>query len=156
MLMKKKKIVSVALLVAAVIYTIIAFTKMSAGEASNPKGGFLPRIVGLLMVGMCILDFILITRENDPDDQGFNLKELRLFGLIIASFAGYVAALWALGYLIASTLFMYVMMMITQVETVRKKLILSLGITVMFFVIFQVILGVGLPKGRLWEMILGR
>lgn len=149
----KKKIVSGCLLMLAVIYTVIAFVKLPAGTASNPKGGFLPRLVGCLMVFVSALNLFFELRKENGDDMGFELSELKVFGLIIASFAGYVFLLWSIGYIAASIIFMFVMMTITKVKPLLKKIIISVCVTMAFFVIFQVILGVGLPVGKLWQVV---
>ena len=150
----KKKIVSGTLLIIALIYTFLAFSGMPTGEAANPKGGFLPRCIGLLSIAMCILDLYFEFRHPDNEDNGFEKSDLIVFVRIILVFAGYVFFLWIIGYLIASTAFLFILFTITDVRPILKKIILSVVVTMVFFTIFQIILNVGLPEGLVWEALI--
>ncbi len=152
--MKKKIIVSGTLLILALIYTFLAFVRMPAGEAANPKGGFLPRCIGLLAIAMCILDLLFEIRHPDKEDNGFDIRELFVFAKIILVFAGYVFLLYLLGYIIASIVFLFVLFTVTDVKPFIKKFILSIAVTAVFFIIFQIILNVGLPEGIVLEALL--
>ncbi len=123
--------------------------KMALFVEFAPGYGFLPFWLGVLMAFLSILLFVDARRRAPQDDspQPFPKKSALVPILIALSAVGFYAVfLEILGYIITTLVAVYLLLGVLEKEDWRRTLIISVLITGGLYMLFQVWLGVGLPK----------
>ena len=147
---------AVELGVAAVIFlfgALVAFDSWSLGARwgeDGPQAGYFPFYVGLLVClsGAMILGAAL--RNRALASESFVARdELKMILVVLVPTVVYVALIAWLGFYVASTLFIaYFMWRIGKYSWIKTVLV-SIGVSVFFFLIFEIWFAVPLPKGPL-------
>ena len=146
LLKKHNKIIAVCLVLFGVLY-LYAGRSLSFGAWSSPQTGFMPKVSG---VGMVILALInLITEMRQEDEVPEDLRQMNWWKafLYIATCAVYVGMLQiGFGYVIATPICLFAMIKFTGIKSWRVPILTSLIVTLFFYGIFNVIMGVYLPR----------
>jgi putative tricarboxylic transport membrane protein len=127
---------------------IIGFSSIiEVGSFENPAPGLFPLLSG---IGLVVLSLILLIQSvKIPETDIFNLcKEgyFRVFGLPIAMIV-YAIVVDFLGFIIATTLLLFYFMKLVSKYSLQRSFAYALLISVTSYVIFNILLEVGLPSG---------
>lgn len=146
------KLVEVA--VAAVILALGALViwdsrRLGASWASDgPQAGYFPFYIGVLLVLASLINLVKALR--DPFIRTFlTAGQGKQVLLILIPLIGYVALIQWLGIYVASTLYIAVFMLWLGKYGIVKALLVSFGVSVAFFLMFEVWFKVPLIKGPL-------
>lgn len=135
-------------------YVIMASMQMPLRQITGrtsfaPSTGFLPMWLGVLMAILSILLIVNATlRKGDSTREAAfpRGKALAAVVLFLAGLAAYIALLEVLGYLSATVLLTAFLLHFVMQAGWKRTLLVSVGASIVLFVIFQVLLRVELPK----------
>ena len=141
-----EKYLSGFFLLLSVSYLFFA-SDISFGMLAKPKAGFLPNIIGVLAVILSAINFYQTIRKDiEPNSENsmdkFTAKNI---GLVIVGMFVYIIALGYVGYIIATTLFLFYLLKVTRLKGVVKPAFISLSVVGAFYFCFVVLLEVPLP-----------
>lgn len=147
-----RKVFLVVMLVAAVVYTVLAL-RYPLGELVDPGLGFLPTIVG---VALCVATLKALlsnsqgSSELDEDEPGgsddYESSPLYV-GAFVAALVVYVLLLGTFGQMIASIAVVLASLILYRARPWWQMVIFAVGMTAASYVVFDLLLGVPLPKG---------
>lgn len=148
------------LTVLAGAYTMMAFAMEMRSEGGQIGPGFFPRIVGLAM--LLGLSFAIVRavrggqtsaeapvdEEGQPEDVGGDGgTDPRAVLAAVACMALFYFVFEPLGALLASVLFLAGMLTFVNRGHHRANAVLGVGVPLGLYLMFEVLLGVGLPEG---------
>ncbi len=149
------------LAVAALIFLLGALViydswRLGARWAEDgPQTGYFPFYVGLLICGSSIATFVRGLYDVKAARRPFvTLGQLRMVLFMLVPTVVYVALIRYLGLYVASTLFIALFMVWLGKYGWFKTALVSVGVSVVSFLLFEVWFRVPLPKGPL-ETLLG-
>lgn len=90
----------------------------------------------------------LVAHEGMPDDETKPALARRSFA-ILAALASYVPGLGALGYTLATPLLVATLLWLLEVRAPLRIVAISIGFTVVTYVLVAVVFGINLPAGPL-------
>lgn len=143
-------IINAIMVIISTVYLIGSFN-FAFGSVYLPKLGFMPRIIGVLAV--LISGFILIEsiRKYRLGNQDTSFKVLtgsyKKLVVIIGAIILFVTLFRPLGYAVSSFIFLMLMMTLTKVGKNWKKILLSVLLSVVPYLMFKILLQVNLPQG---------
>ncbi|HLO12920.1 MAG TPA: tripartite tricarboxylate transporter TctB family protein [Pseudoneobacillus sp.] len=144
--------ISIMLIVVAVLTINVAATFPSL-EGTDVGAAYFPKMLSFILIGLSILLFIQSLREpkseqSDSSSQTNNWKKtfLGIVGTIVYTFIFHY-----IGFYIATILFLFAMMWMLGFKKIVVSIILSIGITLFIYVVFEMLLQVPIPKGVLFE-----
>jgi putative tricarboxylic transport membrane protein len=137
-----------AILCLAVFYTYWAFADLSFLSSTGRLGpGFFPRIVGLLLIGACILTLAGDLKARH-DDGG--LSSFWRITMVVAALSGaFVLLLEILGGPLAMVLYMLATLMVLNRGRTIQNVAISLGLPLALFLLFDRWLNASLPTDSL-------
>jgi putative tricarboxylic transport membrane protein len=146
---------SIICMILGIIFSIGAL-KYGLGHAGFPGSGFLPFIMGIVLICLSFVLFIsaikkgksLLTETENFFPEKDSLKKT-LLALIALSVYGIV--LEYLGYLPTSILFMVVILRFVELQRWRRVFIASFLTGILSYVLFDRLLQSQLPRG-IWGM----
>jgi putative tricarboxylic transport membrane protein len=115
----------------------------------GPQPGYFPFYVGLLI---CISALVIIVqglRNRDSKTAFVTRDQLKLILVVLLPTAVYVAFVGSLGFYVASTLYIAFFMWWLGKYSWLKIVPVSVGVSVTFFLVFEIWFRVPLPKGPL-------
>jgi putative tricarboxylic transport membrane protein len=118
----------------------------------GPGAGFLPLWLGVLMAVLCVLLIIQASRRPVLDATRPlvpNPRVLVAVGAAAGGLAAYILLLERLGFLLATALLSAFLLGVVERERWPVTVLVAALNSIALYVIFQVLLGVNLPKGRL-------
>lgn len=120
---------------------------MSFGTFAKPKSGFMPIIVGVLAVVLSAVNFYqTMKKKTQTDGEGsVDAYTFRNLAVVLAGTAVFIFLLDAVGYLIASVLYLFFLMKVTRTKGWVKPGVISLGVALGLYFCFGTLLGVALP-----------
>ena len=121
----------------------------------GPQAGYFPFYVGLLVCVSALVNFViaLLNRKN-PEREFVQLDKLKLVLAVLVPAMIYVALISWIGIYVASVIFIAFFMRWLGKYAWWKVAVVSVGVMVAFFLIFEVWFLVPLPKGPV-ENLLG-
>lgn len=137
--------VFIALTILFAVITL-SFPEEEAGPAALPHLW----ILVLSVLSVSILLQILITK-SDPDPKSGRLDILLAF---IASTVAYLLVMQVLGYYLTTFVFLVVIMYLLSYRKYAIMLAIASGWLLFAYVVFQRMLYIPLPQGKLFEMLL--
>lgn len=124
---------------------------VAAGRTNfAPVPGFLPMWAGIILAIFAIMLIVSAARRAaDPANAGVLSAGWAFAGvaLLVASVAAYILVLEVLGYVLATFLLNAFLLRVVMRAGWRPSLVVALFASVSLYGVFQVMLGVGLPKG---------
>jgi hypothetical protein len=120
----------------------------------GPQSGYFPFYVGLLVCISAAINLVVALAKVGRDKVFVELGALKLVLTVLVPAVIYVALITWLGIYVASTLFVAFFMRWLGKYAWWKVLAVSIGNSVVFFLIFEIWFKVPLPKGPL-ETLLG-
>jgi hypothetical protein len=152
-MMSRRIIDILSALVTLIIGVVMVYStkNMSAVIPNDVGPGFLPKVIGICLIGLAVLKLIFSIKDNNHENIGG--MQLMGRGLITILVTGvYVSVFRNLGFIISSTLYLMVQIFILkQDEKVSKKTVLAVSIIspVVIYFIFVKLLNLMLPAGVL-------
>ncbi|MBV9191747.1 MAG: tripartite tricarboxylate transporter TctB family protein [Betaproteobacteria bacterium] len=152
---------SAELVVAALFFlagAIVVYDSVRLGARwaeDGPQAGYFPFYVGLLVCVSALVNFViaLLNRKN-PEREFVQLDKLKLVLAVLVPAMIYVALISWIGIYVASVIFIAFFMRWLGKYAWWKVAVVSVGVMVAFFLIFEVWFLVPLPKGPV-ENLLG-
>mgnify|MGYP000114954749 CR=1 FL=1 len=130
-------------------YITYGALKMPLFDKYGPSAGLFPLIVGISLAILASSLFLEAVNPRlvdgpSPFPQG---KEMIAPPLVIISLIGYTLVISHLGYLLTTFIFVIFLMGVVQRNKFITSLMTSITICALLFLIFEIGLGVRLPKG---------
>jgi putative tricarboxylic transport membrane protein len=121
----------------------------------GPQAGYFPFYIGVILVGVSIINLISAMRSGDEGSAAFlSRNQLRMvMSLLIPTTIFVIAVKW-LGIYLSSALLISWFMRRMGGFSIAKTLAVSLGVACFLFAMFEIWFGVPLPKGPI-ENLLG-
>lgn len=151
----KNLICSVSFLLIGVFIYVEA-SQIKVIMAKDLGSGFFPKVVGVAMILMALLELVLTLVENRKDstetakpDNTADEDKKGMF-LTILCMIGYAVLFEPLGFIISSTLYLFLQITILSNRKNRKLslfAIISIVTSVVVYVIFVYLIGMPLPMG---------
>ncbi len=125
--------------------------KIGAGWASDgPESGYFPFRIGVIL---CFASLVVALRSLLSKQRKLEIfvsrERFKPVLLVLLPTAVYVLAIQFLGIYVASTLFIAAFMRVMDKSTWLKTLLVSLGVSLLLFWMFEIQFKVPLPKGPL-------
>jgi putative tricarboxylic transport membrane protein len=137
-----------AILCIAVLYTYWAFAELSFLSSAGRLGpGFFPRIIGLALIGICLVTLAGDLRKRDGDGAFSSFWGITL---VVAGLSGaFVLLLNLLGGPLAMVLYMLATLSLLNRGRLLQNVAVSIGLPVALFLLFDVWLNAAMPRGVL-------
>ena len=152
---------AVDLAVAAIIFAfgaLVAYDSSRIGAKwaeDGPQSGYFPFYIGLIICIASMVNFVFALRNKAYYGRSFvSVEQLKAVVSVAAPTLFYVLLIQYLGIYVASTVFIAGFMVLLGKYRWFKAALVSVGVSVVFFVMFEVWFNVQLPKGPL-EAVLG-
>jgi putative tricarboxylic transport membrane protein len=136
---------------------IVVYDSLRVGvkwAEDGPQSGYFPFYIGLLVCGSSVLNVIFALSKNIKGKTFVEVAALKLVLSVLVPAAIYVALIGWAGIYLASALFVAFFMRWLGKYPWWKVAAVSVGNSVVFFLIFEIWFKVPLPKGPL-ETLLG-
>jgi hypothetical protein len=147
--MKKADFVTGSVLLALAIYVIAAALRMPPSGTPSPGSGFLPFWLGLILAVLAAKIVVAAWLSRSTEKSPFPGKEaLIAIGSVLGGLAVYIAVIEVLGFLIDTFLYVAFLMGIVERTKWRMSLVVALSTAAGLYLIFQTLMGVGLPANR--------
>lgn len=153
--MKKDRLIgliSLVLGIVALICTMMIPAPLNAASAAEPGPRLFPMIASVLLI-ICGLGLIF---QKQKDYEPFLTKEQRMrLGALLAVFILYCVGLHFLGFLIATPIMLFVtmtMFLSGQKLSSVTRVIYSVGVTAVIYVVFVIVLKTNIPLGLLAQL----
>ena len=143
---------------AAIIYILDALT-LPIGTVQSPNMGFVPLIIGLVLLGCCVLlvaldwlfpgkvEKMVVFSEDEDDEPEGESTGYKKPGIIAGALLVYPFIFTALGFVISTFLLLFVALRTLEYKTWRISLLTSVVAILITYVVFSVLLGVYFPSG---------
>lgn len=115
----------------------------------GPQPGYFPFYVGLLICISAIVILVRALRNRDTTTAFVSRDQLKLILVVLIPTAVYVGLVGWLGLYVASTLYIAFFMWWLGKYSWLKIVPVSVGVSVVFFLVFEIWFRVPLPKGPL-------
>jgi putative tricarboxylic transport membrane protein len=149
------------LLVLLAAYLQLALGMEWRTAAGRIGPGFFPRVVGVLGVALTLVALVHSLQRRDteaadiPDVDGEEAGEADLgrhpgtMAIVVGASAAFAAAFVTLGAVLACTLFLFGCLWLLNRPRPVANAVLSLGLALGLYLLFETLLGAGLPAGVL-------
>jgi putative tricarboxylic transport membrane protein len=116
-------------------------------EEGVPGPGLLPAVVAGSLVVLGVALALRARAEAGLATAGAALdrRARRKVGLAAVCFAAYVAIVPAIGYTPATLVFCFALLSAVMHYSLLQRVLASVGVTLLMYLVFEVMLGVGLP-----------
>lgn len=141
------KIISVCLLVFSITYLYLG-RSLEFGSFAAPKNGFLPKLIGILAVVLTMINVIIEIRKPAEENAEFKKTNPKKALLFITGCLIYLVLLNYIGYLVATLIALFLLIKFTGIKGWVAPLLVSVGVSVSFFLIFSKLLSVPLPSPK--------
>jgi putative tricarboxylic transport membrane protein len=130
------------------LMVIVLSLKLGFGALTKPGPGLVPFLAGaLILISDAVL--ILFGKKSVDDNRLFSKREIRIYLLLTVIFGCWVVAMPFLGYVLVTFIATFVFSKIMKLEGWLKPLLLSIGTTLMSYILFDFFLYLDLPRGIL-------
>ncbi len=128
-------------------YTWLAFELPYLSSAGRLGPGFFPRIIGVLLVAICLASLWLDARRAAP--AAGPSPFLRVTMVVAALCGALVAAMWAVGGLAAMIAFMAASLWTLNRGRPLQNALIALALPLALYLLFRVWLNAAMPRGLL-------
>ena len=159
-----RSVVSLKTMDAAVALAFLAFGMLVAYDSNRlgakwaddgPQSGYFPFYIGMIICVASLINLFLALRVRAADGESFvSAEQLKAVISVALPTLIYVLLIQFLGIYVASTMFIAGFMIWLGKYSWLKAALVSVGVSVVFFIMFEVWFKVQLPKGPL-EAVLG-
>lgn len=159
-----RSVVSLKTMDVAVALAFLAFGLLIAYDSNRlgakwaedgPQSGYFPFYIGLIICVASLINLVLAVRVKAADAESFvSGEQLKAVFSVAIPTLFYVLLIQYLGIYVASTLFIAGFMVWLGKYSLLRAALVGVGVSAVFFVMFEVWFNVQLPKGPL-EALLG-
>ena len=148
---KRDRIAAVVLICIGLFITIESL-KLPLGEFRQPGAGFMPLVLGVIMLGLALAYLFISWHRTEEPDSPWGRRELKR--PVLASIGVFVYALFLskVGFPVMTALFMLYWLKVIEFENWRKSILIALLTTVGLYLIFVYALRIALPAGTLFRI----
>lgn len=148
--MKKISNVIACIFIAVSVYAFIEAGTFPPGSNGALGPGFFPRALAVLVVFLSALQLITSARSTVPEGQEevtlFRKENLKVW-IALAGVIFYVWTLKFIGFKIMTPVYLFGMLLYFKVKNKAILACVPIGVTVVLYIIFSMVLHVQLPKG---------
>lgn len=148
----KERIVSLGILIFAMGYTAGAIA-LKVGTLAQPGAGQFPAAIALCLLAISAFHVWHTFRKTAEKEEGHSWTQLAPVG-IAAALVFYPILLKTLGFLASTFIVLFVLLRLLRFKTMLASFLTALGMTILSFIIFAVLLGVVVPSGVMEQSIL--
>ncbi|MCL4488001.1 MAG: tripartite tricarboxylate transporter TctB family protein [Chloroflexi bacterium] len=151
-MMKKADQITAIVLAVFSLLVIEESAKMQLTAEFAPGYGFFPFWLGVLMLILSIMLLVDARQRPEALDEKAPFPErqgLVNVALVLAALGVYAFLMEPLGYILDTLLLTGLLLKGVEREPWKITLLVTVGMTIALYVIFQILLGVTLPKGFL-------
>lgn len=130
------------LLIFAVVMFVLTLDFPAPGQPNDPGTAALPRMIA---VALGVLGLTQLLRPEEVEALPRGGAALRVGGILALLFV-YVALFEALGFLIATGLFLLGALLLAGIKQVPYLILVPVGVSVVLFYLFSELLEVSLPR----------
>ncbi|MCC8025958.1 MAG: tripartite tricarboxylate transporter TctB family protein [Clostridium sp.] len=148
--MKKIANAIACIFIAVSLYAFFTARTFPPGSNGALGPGFFPQVLAVLVIFLSVLELIGSRNAEIPQEQQevtlFRKENLKVW-LSVAAVIVYIWTLKYIGFKIMTPIYLFIMLFFFKV---RNKLVLAgvpLGITILLYYVFSVLLHVQLPRG---------
>jgi hypothetical protein len=147
--MKNRDFVSSMIFIALGVIFCTGGIQYKLSHFGSPGAGFFPFIFGLVLIGLSAsLLVVSITQVNEPSEKFFPQKDsLRKILMVAVALLLYILFLPFFGFLLITFFFIVFMFRFIEPANWTSTLLAAFLTTVISFVLFELWLGVQLPRG---------
>ena len=118
--------------------------------SDGPQAGYFPFYIGLIIIFCSLITLVQAWRIKAADNPPFVFRgQLKMVVLVMVPTVVYVALINWLGIYVASTIYIAVFMWWLGKYSWTKYVSVSVGVSIAFFLMFEIWFKVPLPKGPL-------
>ena len=151
--MRRYDLISTILFSILGIYVIVSGFRIGFGDWHEPGPGFIAVLAGSLLLFLSVLWLVMTLLKKWGMEAGKRFfKESGSWKrvlYILFALAGFTLLLNRAGFMIASPLFMVFLLRSVEPQRWRTTLLLSLVVTILSVIVFQICLQVQFPEGPL-------
>ena len=128
----------------------LASIKLGIGQVNNPGAGFLSFYAGLLLIILSLILAVLEIRKRKRAPKlssSFSLPVSKNLAVALCSLFGFVLILKTLGYLVSTSLFVFVLFKITVPKKWLGPLFWAIAVSLATYFLFSILLECNFPKG---------
>ena len=146
LLKKTNKIIAVSLVTIGILYLYLG-RALKFGSWQSPKTGFMPKVAGVAMVFLAVINAMVeLRKEDEIPEELKSVNWIKAF-LYIFTCAAYVFMLQlGFGYVIATLICLLAMIKFTGIKGWFIPIMTTVLVTAFFYGVFNVIMGVYLPR----------
>ncbi|HEY9088880.1 MAG TPA: tripartite tricarboxylate transporter TctB family protein [Anaerolineaceae bacterium] len=148
---KKADAITAVVLLAFAAYMIAESLSMPIQSQYGPGPGLFPLGLGMILAVLSIALFWdgVNPKVKDKPSKFQNKRGLLSSSLVVVGLVGYALLINWLGYLLTTFFLVLFLMGVVARDNLKTTFITALSVTILLFLIFNVGLGVHLPKGPL-------
>lgn len=149
--MKRFDIAAAAALAGFAGYILFESTRLRIGSFRVPQTGFFPRVLGILLVLLTLIELLRALRQPESANAPGKIASEGWFriGATLATMLGFALVLERLGFLLATFFLMVLLLRAIEAPRWPKVLIVALITSLLSYGLFAWLLGVPLPAGIL-------
>lgn len=149
--MKRFEVTAAALLAGLAGYVWFEASKLRIGSFRVPQTGFFPRVLGVLLVILTVVELVRALRQVEPSAGPGKIDGEGWFriGATLAIMLGFALVLEWLGFLLATFALMVLLLRAIEAPRWSKVVIIALLTSTLSYGLFSWLLGVPLPAGIL-------
>jgi len=128
---------------------ILSAFRMPASRSFAPGAGFFPLWLGILLAVLSVALLLKSTRYvSDPSHASLFPTGKAIFSVsaVVLGLAVYIVLMELIGFLFNTFIFVAYLMKIVERESWKLTLIVAILTTAGLYIVFQVLLGISLPK----------
>lgn len=148
---KSEGVFSVCMTVFGLIVVVLSL-RLGFGSMRQPEAGFFPLLIGVLIFlfgSLCVFEYFRKRREQTSPSRTGMFEEggrVRSIGTIVCMAVWLLLLPW-LGYIVATFLVVLALFKVMGLEGRLSPLLLSLGVVLFVYIIFDTWLYIDLPRG---------
>ncbi|MEO6163220.1 MAG: tripartite tricarboxylate transporter TctB family protein [Candidatus Binatia bacterium] len=149
--MKRFEIAAAAALAGFAGYILFESTRLRIGSFRVPQTGFFPRVLGILLVLLTLIELLRALRQPESANAPGKIASEGWFriGATLATMLGFALVMEQLGFLLATFFLMVLLLRAIEAPRWPKVLIVALITSLLSYGLFAWLLGVPLPAGIL-------
>lgn len=147
---KKKNILLSALFLAFGVFLYVQSLGIKHMMKNDVGSAFFPKVVAVAIIGVALIRLVMSLREKDSGAAKKSGSDMKGGWLTILLVGAYVIAFQPVGFLIATTVYLFLQIMVLTPKEKRKMpVILAISVIAPLFiwVLFNYVISSPLPKG---------
>jgi len=142
-------IVAVVVLLFCIGYFFMIQGLPDRNLANTLKSSFMPSLLLIILVGLTLILLIQNIVKDSEESCNYAITGKELLGILVMTVLifAYVFLLDIVGFLIITPVVMFILMKLTGSKKIRETIIVSVSVTLVIYIIFDLLFRVQLPDG---------